>query len=78
VLLLTRAPGLTPEQQQRIWMRGERLEEIAPQSGGGVNLGLGLYLCRAIILAHSGQVGVESSPGEGSTFWFTLPLEEGA
>ena len=36
--------------------------------------GLGLYICREIITAHGGRIGVEASPGEGATFWFTLPV----
>ncbi|MBD2103448.1 GAF domain-containing protein [Leptolyngbya sp. FACHB-261] len=37
-------------------------------------LGLGLYLCRQIITAHGGQIGVTSAPQSGTTFWLTLPL----
>jgi len=37
-------------------------------------LGLGLYLCRQIIMAHDGELGVNSRQGVGTTFWFTLPL----
>ena len=37
-------------------------------------LGLGLYLCRQIITAHGGEIGVISSPNCGATFWFTLPV----
>jgi signal transduction histidine kinase len=47
---------------------------VEVQSGTGVGLGLGLYISRMIVEHHQGQVGVQSTPGEGATFWFTLPL----
>ncbi|GCE28381.1 hypothetical protein KDA_38650 [Dictyobacter alpinus] len=67
-------PGLTAEQQERIWQRFYRAPDIIVKSGSGVGLGLGLHICRTIIERHSGQVGVKSTPGVGSTFWFTLPI----
>lgn len=66
--------GISPEAQTRIWNVFERLESQSAQSADGVNLGLGLHICKTIIALHSGEVGVESAPGAGSTFWFTLPL----
>jgi K+-sensing histidine kinase KdpD len=66
-------PGLEPEQQARIWERFHRVPGIEAQSAG-VGLGLGLYISKTIIERHGGAVGVESAPGQGSTFWFTLPL----
>ena len=67
-------PGLSPAEQQAIWERFYQVERIKVQSGSGTGLGLGLYICQTIIEQHQGKVGVQSSPGEGSTFWFSLPL----
>jgi signal transduction histidine kinase len=39
-----------------------------------IGISLGLYLCRQIIVAHGGAIGVESQPGAGSQFWLTLPI----
>ncbi|MEP0753608.1 PAS domain S-box protein [Trichocoleus sp. Lan] len=45
-----------------------------PQARCSTNIGLKLYLCRQIITAHGGEIGVTSRPNRGSTFWFTFPL----
>jgi signal transduction histidine kinase len=70
-------PGIPPEEQSRIWERFHRVPGIEVQSGSGVGLGLGLYISKKIVERHDGQVGVQSAPGRGSTFWFTLPLSQG-
>jgi signal transduction histidine kinase len=67
-------PGIPAKEQGRIWERYHRVKGIEVQSGTGVGLGLGLPISRAIIEQQQGQVGVQSAPGQGSTFWFTLPL----
>jgi signal transduction histidine kinase len=66
--------GIPAEEQTRVWERGHRVPGIAPSSEG-VGLGLGLHISREIVERHGGAVGVRSASGQGSTFWFTLPLE---
>jgi signal transduction histidine kinase len=64
-------PGIAPEERIAIW---DRFQRAGSTNEGGTGLGLGLYIARTIIERHGGHVGVESTVGEGSTFWFTLPL----
>ncbi len=69
-------PGLTQEQRTHLWERFYRVSDIEVQSGSSVGLGLGLYISKTIIERHGGVTDVESAPGHGSTFWFTLPLAQ--
>jgi len=66
-----RGPGIPAEELDRIFMRYHRLD--GPQTNGRAGHGLGLPLCRWIARAHGGEVGVRSTPGEGSTFTLQLP-----
>lgn len=68
-------PGLTPEEQQRVWDRFYRVPHLFARGGQDHSLGLGLYICRIWIEQHHGQVGVASQKGGGSCFWFTLPKQ---
>ena len=69
-------PGLSSVEQQRIWECFYQSDSIKVVSGSGVGLGLGLYISQTIIERHHGHTGVDSTPGVGSTFWFTLPLAQ--
>jgi PAS domain S-box-containing protein len=65
--------GMTQQECESLFERYAQSSRTRRSPG----IGLGLYLCRQIIIAHGGQIGAISSPGEGATFWFTLPLVEG-
>jgi PAS domain S-box-containing protein len=64
-------PGIALEERAVIW---ERFQQARTASEAGGGLGLGLYIVRLVVEQHGGQVGVESEVGQGSTFWFSLPL----
>ena len=61
-------PGLAVEQQAHLFSKFTRLRDAEPGHG------LGLSIARNIVEKLGGEVGVESTAGQGSTFWFTLPV----
>jgi PAS domain S-box-containing protein len=69
-----KGPGLSKEDQKHVWDRFYQVKGSSLASDRHPGLGLGLYICQTIIQRMQGDVGVESEPGKGSTFWFTLPL----
>lgn len=64
-------PGIDAAALPHLFQRFSQAHAEAPDRDQGV--GLGLFICKAIVEAHGGSLGVESRPGQGSTFWFTLP-----
>jgi PAS domain S-box-containing protein len=65
--------GISPADQEKLFGPFQRLEK-SPSGVRGV--GLGLMVCRRLVEAHGGQIWVESEPGHGSTFFFTMPLSQ--
>lgn len=69
--VVDRGPGIDPGDQDRLFKEFSR---VNPPGMRVVGAGLGLALSRMLTDAMGGRVGVDSAPGEGSTFWVALPL----
>lgn len=70
ISITDQGPGIEPDTIPHLFDRFYRAN--ARDVTGG--LGLGLYIARTLVVAHGGKIWVESTPGEGSTFFFTIPV----
>ncbi|HZK25637.1 MAG TPA: ATP-binding protein [Oscillospiraceae bacterium] len=64
--------GIPAAEQEMVWQRFHKVDKARTRKFGGT--GLGLSIVKQIVEAHGGSVGLESAVGQGSTFFFTIPL----
>lgn len=74
IVVADRGIGVPLDAKEMIFAKFHRAHEESAQSG----VGLGLALCRSIVLLHGGDIGVQDRDGGGSEFWVTLPLPDEA
>ncbi|HTA20667.1 MAG TPA: HAMP domain-containing sensor histidine kinase, partial [Polyangia bacterium] len=66
-------PGIPKEHQAELF---EKFFRVPGSPVGGS--GLGLFIAKGLVQAHGGRIGVDSAPGGGATFWFTVPAAPNA
>ena len=69
---VTPGPGISADDQTRLFQEFQQADNAITRKKGGT--GLGLAISKRIIEMHGGKIWVESQPGHGSTFTFTLPV----
>ena len=74
VRVIDTGPGITEEDQKKLFQPFSQVDGSLTRKVGGS--GLGLSICHHFIQMHNGQIGVDSAPGRGSTFYFSVPVAQ--
>jgi signal transduction histidine kinase len=72
ISIVDQGPGIPAEYRDKMFQRFQQVELEERRKFGGT--GLGLAVCKEIITAHGGTIGIDSAEGGGSIFWFCLPI----
>ncbi|HEX2569761.1 MAG TPA: PAS domain S-box protein [Polyangia bacterium] len=70
--VMDQGPGIAADDLPKLFGKFQQLDSSNARKKGGT--GLGLAISKAIVEEHGGRIGLDSRPGEGTTFWFDLPL----
>jgi len=69
--ILDAGPGIAEDQKDKLFQKFSQLSD--PGAAPGSGKGLGLYICRQLVGAHGGEIGISASGASGSCFWFEIP-----